>query len=332
MNRLARASFLSCLILSACEKGDIPGFEEPRPGAGISFTSPDDGDEIASSSVFVKVETNGVTLAPDAIGGPAVDGEGHYHFYVDGAAAGEGAGNSFLVTDLLPGTHEITARLFSNDHQPISGASPASVRVAIPASAPRVSIVSPDDGALVNSSSVELTVQWENYSSGRWHAYVDALEGDPRGVAENPTSMVTRLAPGVHEVFVRLHHSDGTPFEPEVVDVVTVEVPAGAPSVRIVDPEYGSIVPRDTPMRVEAENFDIDGNEAGGENQAGQGHFHVYIDGYDSGHMWQEGYWNDVVVDGAPVGTREIFVRLMNNDHTSIEPKVVDRVEVVVES
>jgi len=332
MRRLALLALVSVALFSiGCEKEDLPGFREPAAGPGISFTSPDDGDEVASSSIRVRVKTDGVDLAPDAIGAPPVDGEAHYHYYVNGSAAGESAGADFLVTDLVPGEHEITARLFENDHQPIAGASPASVRVTIPDDAPRVSIVTPSTGALVNASSVELTVAWENYSSGRWHAYVDALEGDPRGVGSNPTSIVTRLEPGEHTIFVRLHHSGGDAFEPEVVDVIHVEIPAGAPSVRIVNPDYGSIVPRDAPIQVEATNFSIDGNQAGGENEPGQGHYHVYIDGYDSGHMWQEGYWADTTVNGAPTGTREIYVRLMNNDHTSIEPKIVDRVEVVVE-
>ena len=327
-----KASLLALVVLASggCRKEDIPGFEEPEGGVDISFSTPDDGDEIASSSVRVKVRTNGIQLSSDAIGGAPVSGQGHYHYYVDGNAAGESADDWFLVTDLVPGSHEISARLFHNDHQPVQDASPASVNVFIPFSAPRVSIESPDSGALVNSSSVELTVGWENYTSGRWHAYVDAIEGDPRGVASDPKSVVTGLLPGKHKVFVRLHHSDGEPFEPEVVDVVEVEIPETAPSLRIVDPIYGATVPRDTPLAVEVTNFDLDGNHAGGENEVGQGHYHIYIDGYDSGHMWQEGLWPTATVDGAPVGKRHIYVRLMNNDHTSIEPKVVDRVEVQV--
>lgn len=330
----SRWSWIAFLVLAAagCGKDDlaVPGFQGGEGGVDISFSSPDDGDEIVSSSVLVKVRTRGIRLDADAIGAEPVAGEGHYHYYVDGSAAGEGAEDAFLVTDLLPGTHEISARLFENDHQPVEGATPASVRVTVPAHAPRVSILTPDTGALVNSSSVELTVEWENYTSGRWHAYVDTLEGDPHGVASEPTSVVTRLDPGKHRVYVRLHHSDGEPFDPEVVDLVEVEIPVGAPAVRIVDPTYGATVPRDTPLTVEVSNFDLDGNHSGGENEVGQGHYHIYIGGYDSAHMWQEGLWPSAVIDGAPTGLRQIFVRLMNNDHTSIEPKVVDSVEVMV--
>ena len=323
----------AALALTGCGTDGIPGFQNGGGNAPrITFTSPGEGDEILSSSVRVKVQTAGLTLAPDAIGGEPVAGEGHYHFYVNGNAAGEGALDSFLVTDLTPGTHEITARLFGNDHMPIADAQPASVSVVIPPDAPRVEIMTPAAGSLINASSVELTLWWDNYASGRWHAYVDEIAGDPHGVSESPTNVVTRLAPGKHMIYVRLHHSGGEPFDPEVVDVVPVEIPEGAPSIHIENPEYGALVPRDTPMTVQVENFDLDANHAGGANQEGQGHYHVYIDGYDSGHMWQEGYWPDITVDGAPVGKRQIYVRLMNNDHTSIEPKVVDRVEVEVQN
>ena len=60
-------------------------------------------------------------------------------------------------------------------------------------------------------------------------------------------------------------------------------------------------------------------------------HYAVFgVDGYDSGHMWQEGYGPEVTIDDLPSGTRDIYVRFMNNDHTSIEPKTVDRIRVTV--
>ena len=122
-----------------------------------------------------------------------------------------------------------------------------------------------------------------------------------------------------------------TRFQPlAALDAVPVEIPNGVPTVRIVEPGYGSEVPRNAPIRVEVENFDLDGDSAGGDNADRQGHYHVYIGGYDSGHMWQEGYWPVTTISNAPLGTRQVYVRLMNNDHTSIEPKIVDRIEVNV--
>ena len=326
------AAFLLTLAVCACgTEKQLPGMGSGKDGPAIGFSSPNDGEEILSSSVWVTVDTREFSLAPDAMGAERNDGEGHYHFYVNGSAAGESGQKSFLVTDLAPGDHEITARLFHNDHQPVEGAKPARVTVTIPANAPRVSIQNPQAGATIGASSVELTLAWENYASGRWHAYVDGLDGEPHGIAEDPTSVVTELSPGKHLIYVRLHHSGGDPFEPEVLDTVPVTIPDWAPSIRISQPAEGATITRTETIHVEAQNFEIDGNAAGGEPQEGEGHFHVYVDGYDSGHMWQEGYHYTVNLANVPPGERDIYVRLMNNDHTSIEPKIVDRVRVIVQ-
>lgn len=302
-----------------------------KDGPEIGFSSPENNAEILSSSIWVDVGVNNFTLSPDAIGGAPVDGQGHYHFYVDGLAVGEAAAERFLVTDLEPGLHDVSARLFGNDHQPVAGASPAVVTVSIPEEAPRVKILSPGQGATIDSSSVEIQIETQNYNSGRWHAYVDTLEGEPTGIGSDPVNVVTRVPAGRHNIFVRLHHSDGTPFVPEIIDQLVVEIPDTAPRILIVSPGENAQTTRSPTIRVEATNFILDGTSAGGENVDGVGHLHVYVDGYDSGHMWQEGYANDITLNQIPTGTRDVYVRIMNNDHTSIEPKIVDRVEVVVE-
>src|SRR5262245_39651102 len=102
------------LGMVGCEAKDIPGFPQEESGVKIDFSSPDNGDEINSSSVKVRVRVDGIRLSEDDIGSEHVSGEGHYHWYVDGSAAGEGAKEAFLVTDLPEGEHEITARLFQN--------------------------------------------------------------------------------------------------------------------------------------------------------------------------------------------------------------------------
>lgn len=316
-------------VVAGCGGKDLPGMDEEK-GPAIGFSSPENNEEIMSSSVWVDVGVREFTLSPENIGGAAVDGQGHYHFYVDGLAVGEAATPRFLVTDLEPGLHEVSARLFGNDHQPVPGAAPAIVTVLIPAEAPRVKILSPGQGATVNSSSVELQIETQNYNSGRWHAYVNTLEGEPTGIGSDPTNVVTRVPAGRHEVFVRLHHSDGSPFEPEIIDRLQVSIPDTAPRIQIVSPSENSETTRSPTIQVQATNFTIDGNAAGGENQDGVGHLHVYVDGYDSGHMWQEGYASTITLNQIPTGTRDVYVRLMNNDHTSIEPKIVDRIRLNV--
>lgn len=316
--------------LTSCDKDDLPG-GKPDEDPAVRIASPGENESIFSSSVWVDVRVAHFTLAPESIGSDAAPGEGHYHVYVDGAAHGEGAVDRYLVTDLAPGSHEITVRLFDNEHQPVPDVLPAVVNVTIPEDAPRVSIVTPAAGSQVPSSSVELTVTFENHPSEIWYAYVDSFEGVPSGIGDNPTNVVTRIPPGPHTVYVRLHHSDGSPYEPEVVDALQVEIPVEAPRVVIESPGDGSTTTEYPVIRVISENFEIDGNSAGGLPEEGEGHYHIYVDGYTSSHMWQEGFWNETTLQNVPSGERDIYVRLMNNDHTPIEPKIVDRIRVTVQ-
>lgn len=318
------------LAVASCGGSELPG-QKSATGPAVSIHSPENNDEVRSSSIWVDLGFRDFELSAEGMGGAHVDGQGHYHVYVDGNAVGEGVSPRVLVTDLEPGIHEVAIRLFQNDHQPVPGATPAIVTILIPDDAPAVNILSPGQGATVASSSVELSLQTKHHNSGRWHAYVDTLESEPTGIGFSPTDVVTRIPPGRHEIYVRLHHSDGTPYEPDVVDKLVVDIPESAPRVRITTPTAGETVSRNVTIHVEAENFEIDQASAGGLPQPGEGHYHIYVGGYESSHMWQEGYWPETTLDNIPTGTRDIYVRLMNNDHTSIEPKIVDRIRVEVE-
>ncbi len=310
-------------------KNGIPGFKNPD-GPGIAIDEPHEGDVIQSSSVWLKVHTAGVTFSGDSAGNPTEGGDGSYHVYLDGNAVGETTANTYLVSQMTPGPHEISVRLFGTDGAPISGAHPAKVAFTIPNDAPRMKIVSPSNGATVNSSSVELTLQWQNYASNAWDAFVDSMEAEPSASAESPTWVVSHLTPGEHDVYVRLLWGPNDPVDPPVIDKIHVRIPATAPSIGITSPSSSSTVNRTPQLHVTTQNFTIDGNRAGGTNQAGVGHYHIYLDGYDSSHMWQEGFSEAVTLDNIDVGEHDIYVRLMNNDHTSIDPKIVDWVHVTV--
>ncbi len=331
MHRIPALLLLALLPVSCdFDENDIPG-QQPPKGPSVGIDAPSDGAEVFSSSVWVEVRTSDFKLAPEAMGSPAVPGEGHYHVYVDGAAHGEGGADRYLVTDLSPGDHEIGVRLFDNAHQPVAGALPAVVGIHVPADAPRVQIVSPAAGSVVRSSSVELTISSQNHPSEIWQAYVDTLESEATGIGDDPTNVVTRVPAGRHTLYVRLHHGDGTPYEPEVLDKLDVEIPVDAPSVLIESPANGTTTDRFPVIRVTSQNFEISASAAGGAPQPGQGHYHVYIDGYTSGSMWQEGYWPETTLNNIPIGTRDVYVRLMNNDHTPIDPKIVDRIRIIVQ-
>jgi len=322
------AAVATVTLLSGCGRGSGGS----SSGPAISIASPKDGDSVNSSSVWIDVHVAGVTLDGSDIGGVDVAGHAHYHVYVDGNAVGDSADPKFLVTRLAPGAHEISVRLFQNDEQPVAGAQPSQVSITIPADAPSVAIQLPDDGASNEASAAELTLGWQNFVPGYWYAFVDSVAGNPVTISSDATDVVPRLTPGWHDLYVGLHHGDGTEYDPPVLDDIRVQIPADARTIQIVSPADGATVNQSPTLTVKATNFTIDGDMAGGPADPNEriGHYHVYVDGYDSHDMWQEGYETTIVLDHIPTGDHDIYVRLMNNDHTSIDPKPVDRIHVHV--
>ena len=322
------AAISSVVLLTGCGRR-LPG-QSGSSGAAIGIASPKDGSSVNSSSVWLEIHVAGVTLDGTNIGGNDVAGHAHYHVYVDGNAVGDSADAKFLVTRLAAGSHLVTVRLFQNDEQPVAGVPPASVTITIPADAPSLAIQMPDDGAQVDAEAAELTLGWQNFTPGYWYAFVGAVDESPATISSDPTSIIPRLAPGWHDLYVGLHHGDGSEYDPPVLDKIRVQIPSTALGIQITSPADGATVTQSPVLTVSSTNFTIDGNMAGGPPEPGVGHYHIYVDGYDSGHMWQEGYQTSVVLDHIPTGDHDIYVRLMNNDHTSIDPKPVDRIHVHV--
>jgi len=54
------------------------------PGAKVKFVAPKDGGTVAGTTVKVKVKLSGFKIAPQAVGKPPMQGEGHLHFSMDG--------------------------------------------------------------------------------------------------------------------------------------------------------------------------------------------------------------------------------------------------------
>jgi len=85
---------LFILSLAACGDSDDGGALEEAPEASpteaeasVSFTSPEDGDTVASS-VKVAMEAEGITIEPAANG--VRDGAGHLHIMIDTDCLAEG--------------------------------------------------------------------------------------------------------------------------------------------------------------------------------------------------------------------------------------------------
>lgn len=81
----------------------------------IEILSPVNGVTVAST-FDVTVDITDFTLAPDAVEGANVEGEGHYHVFVDGEYVVAGVAETATLADLAVGEHEIYVSLQNNDH------------------------------------------------------------------------------------------------------------------------------------------------------------------------------------------------------------------------
>ena len=107
------------------------------PGAKVAFVTPTAGST-TGSTVTAKVKVSGFKLAPQNVGKPAKQGEGHLHFSMDGGKFDQpkfsGANGKLAVklgvngkyspsvtptityTGLSKGTHNLEVYLANNDH------------------------------------------------------------------------------------------------------------------------------------------------------------------------------------------------------------------------
>lgn len=87
----------------------------------ISIVTPVDGATV-SSDMELEVEIEGFELDPDSVEGENVEGEGHYHVWVDGEYYSPHTSASTTVEGLEAGEHEIMVSLQNNDHSDLDPA------------------------------------------------------------------------------------------------------------------------------------------------------------------------------------------------------------------
>ncbi len=85
------------------------------PVSSIRIIKPLSYDAVGTS-LDMTVDIDGFTLAPDSVEGGNVDGEGHYHIWVDGNYYGDGIAKQTTIENLTPGDYEIKVSLQNNDH------------------------------------------------------------------------------------------------------------------------------------------------------------------------------------------------------------------------
>lgn len=306
------------------------------PSINISY--PGDSALVNASSTKLEVDVQNFTLDPEHVGGTNVSGTGHYHIFVDGVYQSYSASSSTVVTDLHPGTHDIKVELVNNDHSSLNPPVTDAVLVKVGTSAPQVYIDSPAGGSTLHSHSVELELSWQNFimdpnaiggkpapGKGHYHVLVD---GEYYDYGTSDVALVSDLSEGTHLLTVELVNNDHSELDQPVVDNVLVTVAAGSPGISITSPDKQDteLASNTVELSLDVVNFTLDPGSVGQANQAGHGHYHVYLDG--------EYYAYDAdlttLVSGLDAGSHTIGVELVNNDHTSLAEKVEDYVRVIV--
>ena len=299
----------------------------------LAITSPAFGDDFDTSSFQLGLVVQNFTLS-DAIGGANVAGEGHYHITVDGAYYDyNNSLDGAWVTRLTPGEHEIMVELVNNDHSPLSPSVMDTTQVVVNPGARYVQIDSPLYGLSLNTSSYEVGVSVNNFTldpdaiggtsvegTGHYHLYVDGVYEVASG---DSSAWLYQQGTGEHVIMAVLADNDHT--ELDTVDYVRISSPEDRPSIALTSPPVGEALPSSFAVAFNTENFTLS-EDVGGTTVEGEGHVHVLIDGT----YWTLGSSSPITVEGVSSGEHELSVMLVNNDHSELDPFVIDAQPITV--
>lgn len=106
----------------------------------VSVLSPTEGQTVSGDSVTVMLAASGVRLA--APNGTVVEGEGHFHVWLDGANEKRGPMTTFTFDNVAAGAHTVKTELHKGDHSLYEGtAKTVSFTTTAPGTIPPVSTV-----------------------------------------------------------------------------------------------------------------------------------------------------------------------------------------------
>ena len=297
------------------------------PGAPrLRIVSPPASPAWASSSVELRIAKGNFTFNAQAVGGPAVPGEGHYHVFVNGAYTGFGTAEFFNLTGLVPrGRFDIRVELAQNDHTLVLPPVFDEVAIVTAAGAPEFRLQASLKGAQVDASSLRAAFTLANFTldpgaigqaavAGEGH-YLVFLDGTLLGPGTANPVVLTDLAPGSHTVVLELVENDGTPLGPRVVDWATFTVEANSPRITITSPSDPSS-PNSSSLRLTLEvgNLTLSPGKIGQAAVAGEGHWHLLVDDV----YVTAGAGLEVSVLDLAQGPHVLTVELRRNDHGAL--------------
>src|SRR5438105_394837 len=211
----------------------------------------------ASDSVVVTVDTTAPTASlsgptPGQVLGTssvqltwtasdATSGIDHFEVRLDGGRPINvpGGPTTYTFTSLSDGTHTLALRAFDRAGNTIL----VSATVTVDTAAPIASPTAPTSGQLFGTGSVQLTWTASDATSGIDHFEVGLDGGTPVTVAAGTTTYTfTGVSDGHHTLALRAFDRAGN----TVLVSVAVSVDATAPTVSIVGPASGEVIPSST--------------------------------------------------------------------------------------
>jgi outer membrane protein assembly factor BamB len=256
-------------IIWPCGTGGAPSLIALKLGAsapGLEVARPIDGSTVPAGDINTSVAAFNFTLV-DKLGQPAVQGEGHLHYFLDyEAPTTQGqpaippadsnvtwaatADATHTFSNVAAGEHYISVELVNNDHTPLNPAVVQKVSFTAQANVPSVQITEPTSGSSPLPGTITVTVKLTNFTlttgtgepnapnQGKLIFYLNDAVPDvpgqdattPNSITSSGTSQTFQIADGVNVIDVQLVNNDLT----------TLDIPALAESIVFVN-VYGGI-------------------------------------------------------------------------------------------
>src|SRR5205823_4784252 len=236
---------------------NVSGYTVSAPSDGnhtVQVTAFDGANNSAAASVTVTVDTTppvlsiiypvaGAVLATGTVtvawaASDATSGLDHFELSLDGGApiALGASATSTTLTGVSDGPHTIRVQAFD-----LAGSSASdSVVVTVDTTAPTASLTAPTSGQLFGTSSVQLTWTASDATSGIDHFEVRLDGGTPiNEPAGTATYTFTGVSDGTHTLALKAFDRAGN----TILVSVAVSVDATAPTVSIVGPASGAVIP-----------------------------------------------------------------------------------------
>lgn len=201
---------------------------------------------VAGGTIAVDVVIEGFELADPELSSVPVEGQGHYHVYLDDAAGLDWIWNGttpradvVIPLDTTPGAHVLRVQLAGNDHVVLEDVPPVTIPITVEAAALATVSVTSDVTTVVDGGTVTLTIAVENFTlspggvgganvagSGHYHVAIVGTELYEVGATPTIPFVVDVAAPGEHVIDVSLRNNDHGPLVPATSDTVTITVTA----------------------------------------------------------------------------------------------------------